>query len=699
MLATSTDTSQAPFYVGDWLVEPALRQVSRATATKRLEPRVMDVLLCLAAKPGAVVSREQLEHEVWGGAYIGQDALNRSVSKLRHLLDDDPQSPSVIETIPKAGYRLIAPVRHTGHAYRAPKRRVSLVAAAGLVALLAVPPILRVARPSATPAAEPRVAAPLTSRPGYESSPSFAASGTHLVFQSYDLTATDPKTWDLYIKSTDGEGAWIPFAATASHEFSAAWSPVADSIAYVKQSPGTCGVYLGAALGGRHEKLLDCAADSYYVLAWTADGDGLALASLAGDRGGIRLYRRSTGRVADITNPPSNYVGDGLLALSPDGERMAFVRTKIEGVDDLYLVELDHPERIVRLTHENRRINGVAWSADGHSLLFTSHRGGNSQLWEIDGAGGEPWQIPISGRHASRIAVSVDGTVVYEEYTGDINIWTRPLTADGTLGTPTRLTTSTRSDWAGRSAPDDLRMAFVSDRSGAPEIWLTRPDSSAPQRLTHLEAAVVGAPRWAPDGETIVFEAAVADHTDIYTVRPSTNETLRIIADPADDRAPSWSRDGRSVYFASNRTGEWQVWRRPLDPDGKAEQVTRAGGFSATETWDADAILFTKADQPGLWRMAVSGGYPELVWDAVQPADWNNWIVHRKSIGYFRVSGAERATFETYDLVLRQERGLGTEDREITANSGLSISSDGTRWTYATVDRSESDLWRLEPNR
>ena len=77
----------------------------------RLEPRVMDVLVCLAERAGEVVSRETLNEQVWGNIVVTDQAVTNCISELRHHLGDDRAAHRVIETIPKRGYRLTAPVQ------------------------------------------------------------------------------------------------------------------------------------------------------------------------------------------------------------------------------------------------------------------------------------------------------------------------------------------------------------------------------------------------------------------------------------------------------------------------------------------------------------------------------------------------------------------------------------------------------------
>jgi len=97
--------------VGDWSVDAGLNVLSRAEEVVRLEPKVMEVLIFMAAHPGEVVSREDLLAVVWPGVIVGDDALTQAFIKLRKALGDDPKHPTYIQTIPKRGYRLLAPVQ------------------------------------------------------------------------------------------------------------------------------------------------------------------------------------------------------------------------------------------------------------------------------------------------------------------------------------------------------------------------------------------------------------------------------------------------------------------------------------------------------------------------------------------------------------------------------------------------------------
>jgi len=109
-----------PFQLGPWWVEPDSYRLLRDNTEVRLEPKVMQVLLCLAQMQGNVVSREQLEATVWAGTVVGYDAIAGSIIKLRKALGDDSRDPQYVETISKKGYRLLIDISQPQDSAHAP---------------------------------------------------------------------------------------------------------------------------------------------------------------------------------------------------------------------------------------------------------------------------------------------------------------------------------------------------------------------------------------------------------------------------------------------------------------------------------------------------------------------------------------------------------------------------------------------------
>jgi DNA-binding winged helix-turn-helix (wHTH) protein/TolB-like protein/Tfp pilus assembly protein PilF len=173
--ALTAGTEQTRLRIGDWWADRAANELGRAGETVRIEPKAMEVLMLLAEHADRVVSREELLHAVWPNVVVGDEALTQSVIKLRRALGDDPRSPSYIETIPKRGYRLIAPITkpddarpsirsdatvvppQVAHSAAPRNRSIGLIAGMVIVFILAGAYVAKQSRTSPVPAAGPDV--------------------------------------------------------------------------------------------------------------------------------------------------------------------------------------------------------------------------------------------------------------------------------------------------------------------------------------------------------------------------------------------------------------------------------------------------------------------------------------------------------------------------------------------------------------
>ena len=190
----------------------------------RLPHQSFTALAMLTARAGDLVTREELCRELWpAGTFVDYDqGLNAVINRLRDALGDSAAAPRFIETLPKRGYRFIAPVtvveapeqpaadagKANGHAGDRPStRRSSALWVAGLgmalVALL-VFGISIVVRPPATPAFQDGQSGPFTSLIGEERSPSLSPDGSHVAF-AWNGEAGGGHGFDLYVKSLGAE--------------------------------------------------------------------------------------------------------------------------------------------------------------------------------------------------------------------------------------------------------------------------------------------------------------------------------------------------------------------------------------------------------------------------------------------------------------------------------------------------------------
>ena len=94
----------------DWIIEPDRNRIIKNGKSRALEPRIMEILLYLCTHQGRVIGRKEILEAIWPGLYVTEDALNKAISELRKAFGDNTDSPRVIETIRKRGYRFIPEV-------------------------------------------------------------------------------------------------------------------------------------------------------------------------------------------------------------------------------------------------------------------------------------------------------------------------------------------------------------------------------------------------------------------------------------------------------------------------------------------------------------------------------------------------------------------------------------------------------------
>lgn len=202
-------------------------------------------------------------------------------------------------------------------------------------------------------------------------------------------------------------------------------------------------------------------------------------------------------------------------------------------------------------------------------------------------------------------------------------------------------------------SPDGRRIAFMSNRSGPWQIWVSDVDGSRPAQLSFTESA--GTPRWSPDGQNIAFDAPSDDGTSIYVVRSDGNQSARALIEGC---VPSFSRDGKWIYFASHRTGNWEVWKLPAG-GGEPMQVTTHGGFAALESGDG-YLYYSNSPQrnPSVCRVPVAGGEESCTLAHLRPRTWSSWAVTRDGILFVEDLPNGRSTLSLYGPETRELRDL-----------------------------------------
>jgi Tol biopolymer transport system component len=542
---------------------------------------------------------------------------------------------------------------------------------------------------------------PLTAFPGKEVQPSLSPDGNQVAF-AFDGGRSS--NYDIYVKAIGFEET-TRLTSDPADDMSPSWSPDGQKIAFLRfLSDQSALVMVIPSAGGAERQLaqLQIERDETEIrVAWSPDGEWIATSEAETSLSRMRLILVSatTGRKRRLAYQPPPADADLSPSFSPDGRYLAYARHLSLGIADIYLVEVTKeggPSTEARpLTNWDRMNRSPVWSGDGKEVFFVGDEPRiGPRIWRVPAfSRGEARRVNQVGEGSTSIALSPRARrLVYSKEVEDWNIWRLDLAqaaASRAQNQPllSPLIASTYGDAQPQYSPDGKHIAFQSDRSGDPEIWIVNSDGSSPRQLTHLRSAISGYPRWSPDGKYIVFHSRPSGYANIYTVNVETGSYRALTAGTTNDSVPSWSHNGKWIYFQSQRSGITQIWRIPAG-GGPASQVTKKGGSIAFDSVDGKLLFYSKFPEPGLWMLPLDGGTESQVLPSLY--NFDTFAVTKTGI-YFACRTAEddmELNFMSFSprlirKVARVKSPLG---------SSLAISPDGSSLLYAQADQIGSDL-------
>ena len=278
---------------------------------------------------------------------------------------------------------------------------------------------------------------------------------------------------------------------------------------------------------------------------------------------------------ADGTNPKrvggiSTFNVD--ISWSPDGASLAYVSDRL-APPDIYVVPAGGGDER-RLTSDRGLEYRPTWSADGKQLAYNSNRKGNYDLYLMPAAGGE--SVALTSSPASeRGFFAPDGKHIgFTRQVGDsLTVWAmQPGEA------PRQLTFEGHESIAAIS-PDGSLIAYLSTRTGRPDIWVVPTSGGAPRQLTD-DIRSDFAPAFSPDGRWIAYISERGGQTDVWIVSVDGGESVRVTNDRGKETEVTWTRDGSAVTFSYNENVS-RLWSVPVA--GGAPKALQDGTSNDTD--------------------------------------------------------------------------------------------------------------------
>ena len=702
------------YQFGPFKLEPSRNRLIRDGLPVQMRRKTYELLLFLLERRGTVISKDELIEHLWPGQLVEESNLSQHIYQLRALLGESPTKQPYIQTVPRVGYNftypvdilpaeppfsgpltgivqdlqdpfladtgelslsspllgtaendservvttdppISSPVDPDGKGWRhwipsTSKTRLPLLLIPVLLGALSF--VYLALRDDSDQRESVITIEPFTTLSGIEQDPVFSPDGNLLSFSSEGMTRNNR---DIYVKLVN-KGEPLRITSHPDDDFKATWSPDSKLLAFLrrpKQCDTKAEVVIIPALGGS-ERVVTEALDG---LDWSPDGQKLVLADTDRPGGPMGLYQVSTyganrTRITNRENSPQYH--DFNPKFSPDGNRIAFLRSWSHTSTDVYLVDLRSGQEMA-LTRDRRMVTNLDWSPDGQKIYFVSNRMINQRIWSLDLQTGALRMLKGLPIDIEDFTLSPDGkTLAYVQVMIDTIIDLRPISPPSSI--PACVINSSRGDDSPRLSPDGKKLVFVSNRSGFYELWLSNSDCTENVQLTHFSGHGVGSPRWSPDGNAIVFDRSTERQTDIYRIQADGTGLVQLTIDPSEDAMPAWSSDGSAIYFTSARGGGHEIWKMPSE-GGPAQRVTNGPGRDAVPSSDGKLLYFMR--EGTLWQKQLPDGEEVVVPELAQFSVGRFWSLDLPFLHFVTQNHEEYPKILEFDLESRQITSLG----------------------------------------
>lgn len=673
-----------------------------------LEPKWVQVLITLAEAPNNVLTREQIINNVWADYLVGEDSLNRAISKLRKALE--PVQELSIATVRGIGYQLTykTPDATKKERIERPGRAVRLVTfTIATTAVIIVSFMVLQSKQVPLSALKPDIDH-VTSDLGIEFAPDISPDNKYM---AYTWNGGNSGKWNIYIKQIGIEGS-KRLTNNDGFDLSPAWSNSGDKIAFFQGLSKGWQLNIRTFLGTEQRIITEVSNiwKNTKVMDWGAGDKTLVYSAM---NKGDDTYTINKLNLNDlsikklIADPDWDFT---LPRFSPDHSLLATVGQRgvrnfpQASVDQLVgrLIIIDTATGEVIFEREaSQEISSIVWK-NNTELLLTIANCIDCPVYQINileestepiAHGNMEQILTVSGIVRNIAYHRNSGDLYLEKWQADVNIWSARYTLDK-LEENKLLFGSTLIDFSPKLNPDESKIAYISNRSNSTQVWIYDLKSGESRQLSNKKSnRVIKSIEWSHDGENIVLSLQDQDKKIHAMIIDLQGNELRQIEWKKSIHKPVYAADDESLFaILYDEEHLPAIWQFDLK-SGKWEKFAEHLASSVCAT--GDYLYFTRPDKNGLWRMSYDNPLMvETVTDRLKRTRMEYWTIHGDTLKMLN-SEVEKNFLEMIHIPTQQQISRIRMNNYIPITEASATFSSNNEVYFSSIDNYDADIVKV----
>jgi Tol biopolymer transport system component/DNA-binding winged helix-turn-helix (wHTH) protein len=680
------DPDRHGYEFGEFRLDVRKRALTRRGEAVSVSARNFDLLLFMVENGGRVLEHDELLDKVWVGTFVEQATLQKGVSALRQIFAENPET-EYIKTIPRRGYSFVSPVRglrgdRTDYFVRETERSVT------------VEELVETDDEVLSPATQVREITAGRARFARLRRYKFPLIGAAIVL----LGLIAYGVWYSAFKTRSGfqvENVKIVRLTTRGDLNGAVISPDGKYVAYATSENSGASLWVQQIASGTASRLTPVMTASFWFYTFGPDSTQVYYTVNnvpdASQNGSFKISILG-GTPERVSEEPIAFM------FSPDGERIVFTRST-NGQLQIVTARPDFSEqRSITAFGDEIRLWNMNWSPDGRTVLCALRKQTPDRIVHYVVA------VPVDGSPSQIIVPEMEKQITSAYWLPDmksllvclreVNAETRQLWQYFPANKEFRRVTNDNNSYKGLTLSQDGRSVITLTENFFGSIWVAEGEKYDFQPIASgtMDFDKVG---WTADGR-MVYSATENGAETIAVVNADSTPGRKLTTGNDGVRLyPRVSADGRSVLFASSRSGVRQLWRTDLEGRNFV-QVTHALDmqiFDGKLLSDDQTVVFL-GEQPGgisrLYRQARDGTVTPLGEESV-----DRWDISpdEKFVAY---STTDKLTQKTQIVVRSLADRSVAKTFDLQPFSQLRWTRDNTALTFDAVNGAARELF-LQP--